>query len=212
MILIAQIFNVMFVDIHYFNSISKALQAVSESGKGIEIIAAECVTCKKDFVKRAEMRPEMPVSIMSLKLAFDEKDDGDIFRERYEMLPEWLNYLAVDGVFLDQFVIFCDTKAEPVTEYHILVSLINRGGYNVDIRKLEQAIKSATEGLQYCHDLCDDTCIISGNVVELPLSLCDEIDSGGLRYGSVNPLNHELVLPLRDAILGNLKKTLFDNV
>jgi len=202
----------MFVDLKFFNGSSKALEYVGKSvvnGGDLEIIAAECVTCKKDFESRAEMRPELPLNMIVMKLTFNNEDDGEIYDDRHECLLGWMNELAQCGTNFDQFVITCSESKNDRCVYHIIASLIIQGGYNVDIRELTQKIESSTTIFQHMNELTDSDCYVSGHEVELPMSLCEETFDC-IRYGGLNPLSHELVLPFRDGILGNLKKTLFE--
>lgn len=195
----------------YFRDSNKALEYVGkrvDNGSELEVIAAECVTSKKDFEARAEMRPELPVNMIVMKVTFSNEDDADIYNERYDLLLDWMNELATCGVRFDQFVITCNEKQNGNFEYYIVASLVDKGGYNVDIRHLTTAIENATENFQLINELTDKTCFVVGHEVELPMPLND-VPCDSIRYGSLNPLNHELVLPFRDGIFASLKKILF---
>lgn len=199
------------VGFQYFSDSNKALEYVGkriDNGSELEVIAAECVTCKKDFEARAKMRPDIVLNMMVFTVTFGNEDEDDIYRERYEMLLDWMNELAQCGARFDQFVITCHETDTGNHEYHIIASLIDQGGYNVDTRDLNGLVGEASAIFSQMNDLCEQTCVVKDYELNLPHSL-PNIQCKNLRYGSCNPLCHELVLPFRDGILASLKKSLF---
>lgn len=92
------------VGFQYFSDSHKALEYVGkriDNGSELEVIAAECVTCKKDFEARAKMRPDIVLNMMVFTVTFGNEDEDDIYRERYEMLLDWMNELAQCGARFD---------------------------------------------------------------------------------------------------------------
>ena len=200
----------MFIEINYFNNSNKALEYVDKrvDGSGIEVIASECVTSKKDFEARAAMRPGLLFNTVVIKLDFGSKNSEDVYDNRHDLLLDWMNRLAGCGVYFDQFVIVHSQKFGANHEYYVVASLVDQGGYNVDIRHLSSKAGEASIIFQLMNDLTADACTVAGDAPNLPMSLCD-VKSKSIRYGGLNPLNHELVRPFREGILYSLKKQLF---
>lgn len=202
----------MTVEFNYFSDSDKALEYVGkrvDNGSKLEVIAAERVTCKKDFEARAKMRPDLALNMMVFTLTFNEEDDCEIYDGRHYLLVNWMHFLAESGVCFSQFVITCHETGSSKHEYNVIASLIDHAGRNVDIRDLSDSIKTAYMIFAEMNELDEEDCEVTGHELDLPLSLPDA-PCTSLVYGPNNPLCHELVLPFRDGILANLKKILFD--
>ena len=203
----------MTVAFKYFDDSNKALEYVdmmrADNGSELEVIAAECVTCKKDFADRARMRPDLSPNVMVFTVIFSDEDESEVYGVRHYLLTNWMEHLAESGVCFDQFVITCNETDPESHAYNIIASLIDRRGYNVDTRNLSELIEDASTMFSSMNELCEEDCEVIGQELELPLSL-PEVQCTSLCYGPNNPLCHELVLPFRNAILANLKKILFD--
>ena len=155
------------------------------------------------------MRPDLALNMMVFTVTFNEEDEWDVFENRHYLLMNWMEHLAESGVRFDQFVITCYETDTESHEYHVIASLIDEGGYNVNTQDLNRLVGEAPAIFSHMSDLCVQDCIVKDYELSLPLSL-PEIQCKSLRYGPNNPLCHELILPFRDGILANLKKILFD--
>lgn len=193
-----------------FCDVYLGLVMADETKTSCEIIGAEGVTCKQDLYDRADMCVEPVNKMVDLRIEFfDESDREFILANRHELLYRFVDILARQGVVFDQFIItHSPLEDEGRHSYHILASIIDEGGFNVDVHNLynvcESAGKEFVEGLELSDQLVgvtDD----DPNIMMMMLSQAEHIN----RYGGNNPFCHELILPYRDQILADLAKSLF---
>lgn len=193
-----------------FCSVYLGLVMADETKTGCEIIGAEGVTCKQDLYDRADMCVEPVNKMVDLRIEFfDEIDREYILGKRHELLYRFVDIQARHGVVFDQFIItYSPLEDEGRHSYHILASIIDKGGFNVDVHNIyyvcESAGKEFVEGLELSNQLVGVT-DEDPNIMMMMLSQAEHIN----RYSGNNPFCHELILPYRDKILAGLAKSLF---
>lgn len=193
-----------------FCGIYPGLITANETIGGCEVIGAEFVTCKNDLTKRANMRSDIEDSMVDIRLEFEnEDDDCDIYEDRHRFIYDFVNVLAEEGITFDQFVITCNLLDDGRHSYHILASVLDEGGYNIDLRNIGQICQYAGDVFIVVDELCDRSVTVDGvNAADSNMVLNPYPSKMNL-YAGHNPLCHELVLPYRSAILADLKQKLF---
>jgi len=193
-----------------FGGIYVGLIVANENSSDCEVIGAEGVTCKNDLTERANMRSDFEDKMVDIRLEFDDEDDEYIYENRHQDIYWFINLLAENGIVFDQFVITCNSLKDGGHSYHILASVIDKGGYNVNIHNIDFVCQTVGEEFAEALELNNRYADVAGDSTDATsmMLLCD-VQLSANRYGGSNPLCHELVLPYRDAILADLTKKLF---
>ena len=146
-----------------FCGIYPGLITANETIGGCEVIGAEFVTCKNDLTKRANMRSDIEDSMVDIRLEFEnEDDDCDIYEDRHRFIYDFVNVLAEEGITFDQFVITCNLLDDGRHSYHILASVLDEGGYNIDLRNIGQICQYAGDVFVVVDELCDRSVTVDG--------------------------------------------------
>ena len=192
-----------------FCGIYPGLITANETIGGCEVIGAEFITCKDDLTKRANMRSDIEDSMVDIRLEFEnEEDDCDIYEDRYRFIYDFINILAEEGITFDQFVVTCNLLDDGRHSYHILASVLDEGGCNIDLRNIENVCQNAGEVFVVIDELCDHSVTVIGDNVPVTKMVLNPMPMKMNLYAGHNPLCHELVLPYRSAILADLKQKL----
>ena len=193
-----------------FCGIYPGLITANETIGCCEVLGAEFITCKNDLTKRENMRSDIEDSMVDIRLEFEnEDDDCDIYDDRYRYIYDFVNILAEEGITFDQFVVTCNLLDDGRHSYHILASVLDEGGYIIDLRNIENVCQSAGEVFVVINELCDRSVTVIGDNVAVTDMVLNPIPRNMNLYAGHNPLCHELVLPYRSAILADLKQKLF---
>lgn len=193
-----------------FCGIYPGLITANETTGCCEVLGAEFITCKNDLTKRENMRSDIEDSMVDIRLEFEnEDDDCDIYDDRYRYIYDFVNILAEEGITFDQFVVTCNLLDDGRHSYHILASVLDEGGYIIDLRNIENVCQSAGEVFVVINELCDRSVTVIGDNVAVTDMVLNPIPRNMNLYAGHNPLCHELVLPYRSAILADLKQKLF---
>ena len=147
--------------------------------------------------------------MVDIRLEFEnEEDDCDIYEDRYSFIYDFINILAEEGITFDQFVVTCNLLDDGRHSYHILASVLDEGGCNIDLRNIENVCQNAGEVFVVIDELCDHSVTVIGDNVPVTKMVLNPIPMKMNLYAGHNPLCHELVLPYRSAILADLKQKL----
>ena len=192
-----------------FCGIYEGMITANEIRNGCEIIGAECITNKFSFKERADMRHDVENPMVDIRIEMeDAKDDRYIHENRHQFIYHFINSLAERGVVFDQFIITCNTLRGGMHSYHILASVLDQEGFNVDIHNIEYTCRSAAEEFAEDYELSDRTVALTFDEPDMTMMILSPASYGN-RYGGNNPFCHEQVLPYRELILRNLERELF---